>query len=194
MSNSVPVTPHFAGGCSIRTLDPGRRPPSSCREVSARSRRSTSTASPPGSPTQACAYWSYDHRGFGDSDGQPRQDVDPWTQIHDCQHAISYARSRADVDAGRIGVWGTSFSGGHALRARRHRPPRPGGRRAGTDHRRVASRTPTSPDRTPPMPRWPPSSPTAKPSTPARPPNYARWSRTGPVCRRCTPGPKRTSS
>lgn len=57
----------------------------------------------------------YDHRGFGDSDGQPRQDVDPWTQIRDCQHAISYARSRADVDAERIGVWGTSFSGGHAL-------------------------------------------------------------------------------
>ena len=57
----------------------------------------------------------YDHRGFGDSDGQPRQDVDPWVQLRDFQHAISYARSRPDVDGDRIGVWGTSFSGGHVL-------------------------------------------------------------------------------
>ena len=57
----------------------------------------------------------YDHRNFGDSDGEPRQDIDPWVQVRDFQHAISYARSRADVDGDRIGVWGTSFSGGHAL-------------------------------------------------------------------------------
>ncbi len=57
----------------------------------------------------------YDHRGFGVSDGQPRQDIDPWVQIRDFQHAISYTRSRDDVDAERIGVWGTSFSGGHVL-------------------------------------------------------------------------------
>lgn len=57
----------------------------------------------------------YDHRGFGDSDGHPRQDIDAWVQIRDFQHAISYARSRPDIDSTRIGVWGTSFSGGHVL-------------------------------------------------------------------------------
>lgn len=57
----------------------------------------------------------YDHRNFGASDGEPRQDIDPWVQIRDFQHAISYARSRDDVDGDRIGVWGTSFSGGHVL-------------------------------------------------------------------------------
>jgi fermentation-respiration switch protein FrsA (DUF1100 family) len=57
----------------------------------------------------------YDHRNFGASDGEPRNDVDPWAQVADYRHAISYARSRGDLDPDRVGVWGTSFSGGHAL-------------------------------------------------------------------------------
>jgi fermentation-respiration switch protein FrsA (DUF1100 family) len=57
----------------------------------------------------------YDHRNFGASDGEPRNDVDPWAQVADYRHAISYARSRGDLDPGSVGVWGTSFSGGHAL-------------------------------------------------------------------------------
>ncbi|WP_433556728.1 alpha/beta hydrolase [Pseudonocardia xinjiangensis] len=60
----------------------------------------------------------YDHRGWGRSDvaaGKPRHEVDPWEQIRDYQHAITYAQNRPDVDAGRIGVWGTSFSAGHAF-------------------------------------------------------------------------------
>ena len=59
----------------------------------------------------------YDNRGFGASDaasGMPRQEIDPWEQIRDYQHAITYAQSRDDVDASRIGVWGSSYSGGHA--------------------------------------------------------------------------------
>lgn len=57
----------------------------------------------------------YDHRNFGASDGEPRNDLDPWAQVGDYRHAISYARSREDLDPERIGIWGTSFSGGHAL-------------------------------------------------------------------------------
>jgi uncharacterized protein len=60
----------------------------------------------------------YDHRGFGASDaapGKPRQEIDPWDQIRDCQHAITYAQSRPDVDASRIGVWGSSYAGGNAF-------------------------------------------------------------------------------
>jgi cephalosporin-C deacetylase-like acetyl esterase len=57
----------------------------------------------------------HDHRGFGASDGQPRFDVDPWRQIADWRYAISFLESRPAVDADRIGLWGTSYAGGHAL-------------------------------------------------------------------------------
>src|SRR5712671_4408467 len=57
----------------------------------------------------------HDHRTFGISDGEPRQDVDPWRQIADWRRAISYLESRTEVDASRIGIWGTSYAGGHAL-------------------------------------------------------------------------------
>lgn len=57
----------------------------------------------------------FDYRNFGTSDGEPRQDIDPWAQIRDYRNAISYARTRKELDANRIGVWGTSYSGGHAL-------------------------------------------------------------------------------
>jgi len=59
----------------------------------------------------------YDHRGWGRSDvapAKPRHEVDPWEQIRDYQHAITHAQNRADVDAARIGVWGSSLSAGHA--------------------------------------------------------------------------------
>jgi dienelactone hydrolase len=57
----------------------------------------------------------HDHRGFGASDGEPDQDVDPWRQIADWRRAISFLESRADVDPQRIGLWGTSYAGGHAI-------------------------------------------------------------------------------
>jgi fermentation-respiration switch protein FrsA (DUF1100 family) len=57
----------------------------------------------------------YDHRNFGASDGAPRQEIDPWRQIEDYRHAITYAGTLPEVDADRIGVWGTSYSGAHAI-------------------------------------------------------------------------------
>jgi cephalosporin-C deacetylase-like acetyl esterase len=57
----------------------------------------------------------HDHRGFGASGGGPRQDVDPWRQIADWRRAISFLESRPEVDSGRIGLWGTSYAGGHAI-------------------------------------------------------------------------------
>src|ERR1700735_2956499 len=32
----------------------------------------------------------HDHRGFGNSDGHPRQDIDPWRQIDDWRVAITF--------------------------------------------------------------------------------------------------------
>jgi pimeloyl-ACP methyl ester carboxylesterase len=55
------------------------------------------------------------NRNFGASDGEPRQEIDPIQQIRDYRHAITFARTLSEADRERIGVWGTSYSGGHAL-------------------------------------------------------------------------------
>ncbi|KAG9948829.1 Esterase/lipase, partial [Aureobasidium melanogenum] len=60
----------------------------------------------------------YDNRGFGDSDtkeGQPRQEIIPAQQTSDYTDAITYAQSREDVNKDKIGIWGSSYSGGHVL-------------------------------------------------------------------------------
>jgi len=57
----------------------------------------------------------YDHRDLGASDGEPRQEMDPWAQIRDYRHAITFVRTLKEVDRERIGIWGTSYSGGHVL-------------------------------------------------------------------------------
>ena len=57
----------------------------------------------------------YDNRNFGDSDGEPRQEIDPWAQVRDYRHAITYAGTLPEVDVDRIGIWGSSYSGGHVL-------------------------------------------------------------------------------
>jgi uncharacterized protein len=62
-----------------------------------------------------CAALVFDYRRFGDSDGSPRQHLDPNDQIEDYKNAISFAETLDIADADRIGVWGISYSGGHAL-------------------------------------------------------------------------------
>jgi cephalosporin-C deacetylase-like acetyl esterase len=57
----------------------------------------------------------HDHRNFGTSDGAVRHDIDPWRQIADWRRALSFLESQPEVDAARIGVWGTSYAGGHVL-------------------------------------------------------------------------------
>jgi cephalosporin-C deacetylase-like acetyl esterase len=57
----------------------------------------------------------FDYRRFGDSTGTPRQHIDPNDQIEDYRNAISFVATLPEVDPHRIGVWGISYSGGHAL-------------------------------------------------------------------------------
>lgn len=57
----------------------------------------------------------YDHRNTGSSGGTPRGEIDPWQQVSDMRDAITYVGSLAEVDAERIGLWGTSYAGGHCL-------------------------------------------------------------------------------
>lgn len=56
----------------------------------------------------------FDHRGVGASEGL-RWDVDPEAQVADYGAVLTWAEGRAGTDRDRLGVWGTSFSGGHAL-------------------------------------------------------------------------------
>jgi hypothetical protein len=48
----------------------------------------------------------------------PGQEIDPWAQVRDLGRAIAYARTRPEVDVDRIGVWGSSYSGGDVLELR----------------------------------------------------------------------------
>lgn len=58
----------------------------------------------------------FDHRGFGDSGGEPDR-FDPAGQLDDWRAAIAFARSLPEVDPGRVATFGSSMGGGNALAA-----------------------------------------------------------------------------
>ncbi len=80
---------------------------------------------------------TFDYRGWADSDSrlviigdQPspdengeitvraraiRQVVDPYDQVRDITSALDYLVGEPGVDVNRIGIWGTSYSGGHVI-------------------------------------------------------------------------------
>lgn len=61
------------------------------------------------------AVFKFDYRSFGESEGEPRNYVDPARHLADWQAAIKHVRSLDNVNASRIGLWGSSFSGGHVI-------------------------------------------------------------------------------
>lgn len=60
---------------------------------------------------------AFDYRGFGASTGEPRQWLDVRRQLDDWQAAIDFAHTLERVDATRIALFGSSFGGGHVIRA-----------------------------------------------------------------------------
>ena len=62
------------------------------------------------------AVFLFDYRGFGDSEGEPRQLISPWRQLDDWRAAIAHIRALNTIDKTRVILWGTSFSGGHVIR------------------------------------------------------------------------------
>ena len=54
----------------------------------------------------------FDYRCFGSSDGEPRCQIFPLDMVEDYRNAISWACEQPNLDANRIGIWGTSYSGG----------------------------------------------------------------------------------
>jgi dienelactone hydrolase len=57
----------------------------------------------------------FDYRGFGDSEGEPRQILDIGMQLQDWRAALQFARQLPGVDPQLVVAWGTSFGGGHVI-------------------------------------------------------------------------------
>ena len=58
----------------------------------------------------------FDHRGFGDSEGEPDL-FEPRRQLEDWVAAIAFARSLPGIDPERVATFGSSMGGGNALAA-----------------------------------------------------------------------------
>lgn len=57
---------------------------------------------------------AFDHRSYGESEGYPRYDEDPYSKVDDIKHAVSFLGNRAEVDANGIGTMGICGGGGYA--------------------------------------------------------------------------------
>jgi pimeloyl-ACP methyl ester carboxylesterase len=62
----------------------------------------------------------FDYRHFGASGGEPRQLLDIQRQLEDWRTALAYARGLRGVE--RVGLFGTSFGGGHVLEIAAEQP------------------------------------------------------------------------
>jgi dienelactone hydrolase len=61
------------------------------------------------------AVLAFDYRHYGQSQGEPRHLLWIPRQLQDWAAAVAYARGLAQVDPERVGLWGTSLSGGHVI-------------------------------------------------------------------------------
>ncbi|KAL9094792.1 MAG: hypothetical protein Q9165_003063 [Trypethelium subeluteriae] len=59
----------------------------------------------------------YDCRSIGQSDGQPRNDIDPAKQVEDYADALTFLKEYRTVDSKQVFFWGMSLSGSVALSA-----------------------------------------------------------------------------
>ncbi|MCD2193246.1 alpha/beta hydrolase [Actinomycetospora endophytica] len=57
----------------------------------------------------------FDYRGFADSDGDLRRNIDHRAHRRDYHAAVARARLIEGVDPARIVLWGSSYSGGHVV-------------------------------------------------------------------------------
>lgn len=57
----------------------------------------------------------FDYPNFGESSGSIKGEIDPWQQVQAYRDGITYLETLDNIDPNRIGVWGGSYSGGHAM-------------------------------------------------------------------------------
>jgi fermentation-respiration switch protein FrsA (DUF1100 family) len=58
-----------------------------------------------------------DYRSFGESEGEPRGQLFPLNQVEDFRNGVSFLQRTDGVNRDRIGIWGTSNSGGTVIYA-----------------------------------------------------------------------------
>ena len=58
---------------------------------------------------------AFDYRCWGESEGEPRSQIFPLEMVEDYRNGITWLSNQPQVDPRRIGVWGTSYSGGLVL-------------------------------------------------------------------------------
>jgi hypothetical protein len=57
----------------------------------------------------------YDHRNFGVSDGEPRQEINFWVQSRGYIDGIDFVITQPEIDTTKIAVWGASLSAREAF-------------------------------------------------------------------------------
>lgn len=57
----------------------------------------------------------YDHRNFGASGGEPRQEINPWVQARGYRDAMTYLESVPSIDRDAIAIWGDSYSAAEVI-------------------------------------------------------------------------------
>jgi uncharacterized protein len=57
---------------------------------------------------------AFDHTSYGESEGTPRTDEDPFAKIEDIKSAVTFVSQRPEVDAARIATVGVCAGGGYA--------------------------------------------------------------------------------
>jgi len=57
----------------------------------------------------------YDHRNFGISDGEPRQEINKWVQARGYRDAMTFLAKRPEIDANRMALWGDSMSAAEVI-------------------------------------------------------------------------------
>ena len=67
------------------------------------------------------AVYLFDYRNFGASDGKKRQLINVRMQLEDWKNAIDFIKKDSRVDADKLLLFGTSFSGGHVVWLTAHR-------------------------------------------------------------------------
>jgi alpha-beta hydrolase superfamily lysophospholipase len=57
----------------------------------------------------------FDHRNFGTSGGEPRQQINKWTQARGYCDALNFLETRPELDKTRVALWGDSMSAAEVI-------------------------------------------------------------------------------
>ncbi len=58
---------------------------------------------------------AFDYRHFGESEGEPRNQLFPNDELQDVRNALSFLATQPEVEPTRLGAWGVSLGGGHVM-------------------------------------------------------------------------------